>query len=181
MTDNINIEVDAEYTFDLEDITNSNYKVSKHIVEWLKNNMEGLTDSNNNLVFSKVNYGYNENTIKGFGKKPVCDVYINNLTYGSDFTHNIPISVNSFIICYLKGNMNNAYLKACELTDYLVQEFNDNEDFRRLTLTNIIDKETVITNIVRDTYIRNVELQVIPGSKTYGVLCAFELEHELIR
>jgi hypothetical protein len=72
--------------------------------------------------------------------------------------------------------MNNAYLKACELTDYLIQEFNDNEDFRRLTLT---DNGTL--NIVRDTYIRNVELQVIPGSKTYGVLCAFELEHELIK
>jgi hypothetical protein len=181
MTDNTNVEVDAEYTFNLEDETNSNYKVSKRIVEWLKTNMEGLTDSNKNLIFSKVNYGYNENTIKGFGKKPVCDVYINNYNYNTDFTHNIPVSVNSFIICYLKGNMNNAYLKACELTDYLIQEFNDNESFRRLTLTNVIDQETVITNIVRDTFIRNVELQVIPGSKTYGVLCAFELEHELIR
>jgi hypothetical protein len=181
MTDNTNVEVDAEYTFNLEDETNSNYKVSKRIVEWLKTNMEGLTDSNKNLIFSKVNYGYNENTIKGFGKKPVCDVYIHNYNYTTDFTHNIPVSVNSFIICYLKGNMNNAYLKACELTDYLIQEFNDNESFRRLTLTNVIDQETVITNIVRDTFIRNVELQVIPGSKTYGVLCAFELEHELIK
>ena len=176
MTDNIDIDVDAEYTFNLEEVTGSDYKVSKHIVEWLKENMENITDSDGHKLFSKVNYGYNENTIKGFGKKPVCDVYINNITYGSDFTHNIPSTVNSFIICYLKGNMNNAYLKACELTDYLVQEFNDNEEFRRLTLT---DNGTL--NIVRDTYIRNVELQVIPGNKTYAVLCAFELEHELIR
>ena len=176
MTDNIDVDVDAEYSFNLEEVTGSDYKVSKHIVEWLKENMENITDDDNHKLFSKVNYGYNENTIKGFGKKPVCDVYINNITYGSDFAHNIPTTVNSFIICYLKGNMNNAYLKACELTDYLIQEFNDNEDFRRLTLT---DNGTL--NIVRDTYIRNVELQVIPGSKTYGVLCAFELEHELIR
>ena len=176
MTDNIDMDVDAEYSFNLEQVTNDDYKVSKHIVEWLKENMENITDDDNHKLFSKVNYGYNENTIKGFGKKPVCDVYINNITYGSDFTHNIPDTVNSFIICYLKGNMNNAYLKACELTDYLIQEFNDNEDFRRLTLT---DNGTL--NIVRDTYIRNVELQVIPGSKTYGVLCAFELEHELIK
>lgn len=177
MTDNIDLEVDAEYTFNLEDVTGSDYKVSKHIVEWLKHNMEEITDDDNHKLFSKVNYGYNENTIKGFGKKPVCDVYINNISYDSDFTHNIPDNVSSFIICYLKGNMNNAYLKACELTDYLVQEFNDNEDFRRLTLTSNGDT----LNIVRDTFIRNVELQVIPGSKTYGVLCAFELEHELIK
>ena len=175
MTDNIDIEVDAEYTFNLEEVTSSDYKVSKHIVEWLKGNMENIEDKDGHKLFSKVNYGYNENTIKGFGKKPVCDVYINNITYGSDFAHNVPTTVNSFIICYLKGNMNNAYLKACELTDYLIQEFNDNEDFRGLSLT--IDEN--VLNIVRDTFIRNVELQVIPGAKTYGVLSAFELEHEL--
>ena len=173
------MDVDIEYEFDLEPEITIDYRISKQILEWLKENMENITDSNDKKLFSKVNYGYTEDTIKGFGKKPVCDVYINNITYDSDLHVNVPSSVTSFIICYLKGNMNNAYLKACELTDYLIQEFNDNESFRRLTLTNVIDQETVITNIVRDTFIRNVELQVIPGSKTYGVLCAFELEHEL--
>jgi hypothetical protein len=72
--------------------------------------------------------------------------------------------------------MNNTYLKACELTDYLVQEFNDNEEFRRLTLT-----DNGIVNIVRDTFIRDARLQIIPSGKSYGVLCAFELEHELIK
>jgi hypothetical protein len=139
--------------------------------------MESITDSNNKKLFSKVNYGYNQDTIKGFGNKPVCDVYLNNISYDSDLTVNIPDSVTSFIICYLKGNMNNAYLKACELTDYLVQEFNDNEGFRRLTLT---DNDGII-NIVRDTYIRDVQWQIVPSGKTYGVICAFELEHELIK
>ena len=173
------LEVDETYTFNLEADTHPDYKITKHIVEWLKNNMENLSDANNNTVFGKVNYGYNENTIKGFGKKPVCDVYINNFNYSSDLNSNRPDKVNSFIICYLKGNMNNAYTKACELTDYLLQGFEENTDWRELTLSDTVNNETTYTRIVRDTFVRNVELQVIPGSKTYGVLCAFELEHEL--
>jgi len=170
------MEVNAEYEFQLEPITHDNYKCAKSIIEWLKANMESIKDSNNKTLFSKVNYGYNEDTIKGFGKKPVCDVYINTMSYDSDLTSNTPSSVSSFIICYLKGNMNNTYLKATELCDYLVQEFNDNEEFRRLQL---LDGDGVL-NIVRDTFIRDVVFQVIPSGKTYGVICAFELEHELI-
>jgi 3'-phosphoadenosine 5'-phosphosulfate (PAPS) 3'-phosphatase len=63
------MEVDITYEFDLEPITNNDYKCSKLIVEWLKSNMENITDSNKNKLFSKVNYGYNEDTLKGFGKK----------------------------------------------------------------------------------------------------------------
>ena len=175
------MDVNVEYEFDLEPITNNDYKCSKLIVEWLKDNMEGLTDANNKKVFSQVNYGYNADTIKSFGKQAVCDVYINKIGYDTDFTHNIPDSVTSFIICYMKGNMNAAYLKACELTDYIIQVFNDNESFRRLTLEDTVDGETIITNIVRETFIRDVELTIIPSGKAYGVLCAFELEHELIK
>ena len=170
------MDVNVEYEFDLEPITHDNYKCAKSIVEWLHNNMENITDSNNKTLFSKVNYGYNEDTIKGFGKKPVCDVYINSMSYDSDLSSNTPNSVTSFIICYLKGNMNNTYLKATELCDYLVQEFNDNEDFRVLS---ILEDDSVL-NIVRDTFIRDVQFQIIPSGKSYGVICAFELEHELI-
>ena len=175
----IMMDVDIGYEFTLTPETTLDYQCSKHIMEWLKENMEGITDSNNHTLFSKVNYGYNQDTLKGFGKKPVCDVYINNINYDSDLIENTPSKVTSFIICYLKGSMNNTYLKACELTDYLVQEFNVNDEFRRLTLTTIVDQETTVQNIVKDTYIRNVEIQVIPSGKTYGVLCAFELEHIL--
>lgn len=170
------MKVDVEYEFQLEPITHGNYKCAKSIVEWLHNNMENITDSRGKTLFSKVNYGYNEDTIKGFGKKPVCDVYINSMSYDSDLSSNTPGSVTSFIICYLKGNMNNAYLKATELCDYLIQEFNDNEEFRVLS---ILEDDSVL-NIVRDTFIRDVEFQVIPSGKTYGVICAFELEHILI-
>ena len=161
------VETDICYTFTLSERTLPDYKCSKQIIEWIKGNLEALTDDKNNLIFSKVNYGYNEDTIKGFGKKPVCDVYINNINYTSDLNRNVPDTVTTFIICYLKGNMNNTYVKACELTDFLIQEFEETPSFRELS------------NIVRDTFVSNVELQIVPTSKTYGVLCAFELEHKL--
>ena len=173
----INMDVDIEYEFDLTPETSTDYQCSTRIIEWLKSNMENLTDAKNQKVFSKVNLGYNEDSIKGFGKKPVCDVYIHSISYDSDLTHNVPDNVTTFIICYLKGNMNKTYLKATELTDYLIQEFNDNGSFRRLTIT----EDDVVLNIVRDTFIRDVQFQIIPSGKTYGLICAFELEHELIK
>lgn len=169
------IETDEEYCFDVTGLTGNNYKFSKKIVEWLQSNLTNLKDVNEQTIFSKVNYGYNENTIKGFGKKPVADVYLTNTTYDSDFQHNKPTSINSVIICYLKGNMNNTYLKACELQDYLLQEFEENKAWRELSTT--IDD--TYYRIVNDTFIRRTELRLIPGQKTYGVLCAFELEHQL--
>ena len=155
------------YEFTISGQTHPDYQCCASIIEWIKSNLESMTDDYTHPLFGKVNYGYNENTLKGFGKKPVADVYIDNLEYTSDFDNNKPNTVNSFIICYLKGNMNNAYLKACELTDYLIQQFEENTSFRELT------------DIVRYTRVANVRLQIIPNGKTYGVLCAFELEHEL--
>ncbi len=161
------IEYDETYTFNLESSTSYDYKCLQYIIEWLQANMESLVDDDDETLFSKVNLGYNENTLKGFGKKPVCDVYIDRLNYTSDLSNNTPDTVTSFIIAYLKGNMNNAYLKACELSDYIIQEFEETTSFRELD------------SIVKETYIRNVELQIIPANKAYGVLCAFELEHKL--
>ena len=161
------MDLNITYDFNLTEKTLYDYKCTKQIIEWLQSNMESLTDDNNKTLFSKVNLGYNENTLKGFGKKPVCDVYINRINYTSDLQTNTPNTVTSFIICYLKGNMNNTYLKACELIDYLIQEFEETNSFRELP------------TIIRETFVRNVEVRVIPQGKTYGVLCAFELEHEL--
>ena len=155
------------YEFTITGQTHPDYQCCVSIIEWIKSNLDNLKDDYNHSLFSKVNYGYNTDTIKGFGKKPVADVYIDTLNSSTDFDNNKPDIVNSFIICYLKGNMNNAYLKACELTDYLIQQFEENNNFRELNL------------IVRDTYVRNVELQIVPSGKTYGVICAFELEHKL--
>ena len=155
------------YEFTITGKTHPDYQCCASIIEWIKSNLESLTDDYNKSLFSKVNYGYNENTVKSFGKKPVADVYINNLNYDSDFDNNYPNTVNSIIIAYLKGNMNVAYLKACELTDFLVQQFEENEEFRELD------------NLVRYTSVENVRLEIIPNGKSYGVLCGFELLHKL--
>ena len=161
------VDVDVTYEFTIKGKTSPDYQCCVSIIEWIKTNLESLTDDNNHTLFGKVNYGYNTETIKGFGKKPVADVYVDNLNYTSDFDNNKPNNVNSVIICYLKGNANNAYLKMCELTDYLIQQFEKNENFRELD------------DIVKYTYVRNVRIQINPASKSYGVLCAFELEHKL--
>ncbi len=163
----IEVDLDETYEFTISGKTHPNYQCCAAIIDWIKSNLESLTDDYNKPLFSKVNYGYNSETLKGFGKKPVADVYIDTLGYSTDFDDNKPETVNSFIICYLKGNMNNAYLNACELTDFLIQQFEENNDFREF--------ET----IVRNTSVSDVQLQIIPNGKTYGVLCAFELQHKL--
>ena len=155
------------YEITLRDKTHPDYKCCVPIIEWIKQNLDGLTDDYDNPIFSKVNYGYNSETLKGFGKKPVADVYINNLEYGTDFDNNKPEHVNSFIICALKGNMNHTYLKACELTDFLIQQFEEQESFRELE------------DVVRNTSVSDVGIEIIPSGKSYGVLCTFELQHEL--
>ena len=165
--DIVEVDLDEVYTFHVTGKTTPDYQCTVSIMRWLKTNLESLLDDYNAPVFSKVNYGYNEDTLKGFGKKPVADVYLNNIEYVTDFDDNHPNKVHTIIIVYLKGDMNRTYLKACELTDFLVQEFEENKGFRRLP------------DIVRDTFVRNVEVQIRPGSKAYGVLCAFELEHDL--
>jgi hypothetical protein len=169
------VETDITYTFTITDKTSPSYKFTQAIILWLKENMENLSDDHDIRIFSKVNYGYNEETLKGFGKKPVCDVYISNIGYDSDLYENKPTSVTSFIICYLKGNMNKTFDKACELTDFLVQEFNTRDDFREL----VLHEDNKTTGIVRNTFIKDVRLKIVPTGKTYGVLCAFELEHQL--
>ena len=161
------VDLDVTYEFTISGKTSPDYQCCVSIISWIKSNLEELKDDYNHSLFSKVNYGYNTETIKGFGKKPVADVYVDTINYGSDFDDNYPDTVNSFIICYLKGNMNNAYVKACELTDFLIQQFEENEEFRELD------------SIVRYTRVANVELQIIPSAKSYGVICAFELQHKL--
>ena len=172
------MELDVTYTFDLTPQTHPDYMITRHIAEWLHDNMENLSDGKD-TVFSKVNYGYNEQTLKGFGKKPVCDVYIDSLEYGDDLTHNRPEKVTSFIIAYLKGNSNDTFLKACELTDYMLQEFEENQEWRELIIPRLENNETLYNRIVKHTRVTDCQLKIIPQGKSYGVLCAFELSHEL--
>ena len=155
------------YEFHFTERTIPDYSISVAISEWLVTNLSSITDDDDNVVFSKVNTGFNENTLKTFGKKPVCDVYINSIEYDTDFDHSAPKTVNTIILFYLKGANNHTYSQVCAIHDYIMQEFIENESFRRLE------------DVVLDTHITNSELMSQPINKKWGVMGAFELSHQL--
>ena len=161
------VDTDITYTFKVTERTSDITGVTTQILEWLHDNLEDLRDDLNKQIFGKVNYGFNDDNIKTFGRKPVCDVYLDHVEYDGDFEGHTPIKVDTILIFYLKGANNHTYLKACELHDYLVSVLSNTESFKRLD------------NVVRDTYITNTEVrnQKIRGG--YGVLGAFELTHIL--
>lgn len=169
MTNNADVivPVDLEYDIHLKDKTLSDYMMTQQISEWLHDNLESLIDDNENKVFNKINYGFNEDNLRNFGNKPTCDVYSNNVEYDTIMNENKPTKVHTIIIFYFKGANNKAYLKLCELHDYIMQEFANNEDFQ------------VLPGVVRDTYIDNSKLMTRSIRKQWGVMGAFELTHIL--
>lgn len=171
MTNNNDIEVDPETTYVVEvsGKTLPEYTISQQISAWLQSNIAGLTDDKNNVIFSKVNTGFNQDSLKTFGKKPVCDVYINQVVYSDTFDVTQPDKVHTIVLFYLKGASNNSYMQACMVHDYLMQEFITNDNFKKLT------------GIVSNTYIKNSELRIQPIQKKWGVIGAFELSHMIIQ
>ena len=161
------INPDITYRFKVTDITIPRYTITQQILEWIKNNLEQLKDSQDQTIFGKVNYGYNENTLKTFGSKPVADIYINSVGYSENFDYHNPKELHSILIVYLKGVNNHSYFKACELHDYIMQEFIESDDF------------TYLEGIVRNSYITNSEVMNNPGNKKWGVMCACEITHLL--
>lgn len=182
MTNNTNVLADTDidienetikvietpvYTFTIKDSTNPEYGVTTQIINWLQENMESLKDDYDKSIFGKVNTGFNDNLLKTFGKKPVCDVYINNIEYDGDFEDHVPRKVNSIILVYMKGANNVTYIKACELHDYLMQKLITDTSFRRLT------------DVVEDTYITDSEIRVQSIRGGMGVMGVFKLSHTL--
>ena len=159
--------LDDDYEFTLADVTQQDYKFASQISAWLQETISGLVDDNDNIIFSRVNTGFDETTLKTFGKKPVCDIYIDHTDYEGDFDHHTPRIVHSIVLFYMKGANNVAYAKACELHDYLLQEFVTNESFQ------------ILADVVRATYINNSRLMTQPINKKWGVMGAFELSHML--
>ena len=161
------VDVDEEYTFNISEKLTQDYRMAASIIEWLQGNLEELTDDDDKIIFSKVNCGFTESTLKSYGKKPVCDVYLDRVEYGGDFDNHVPINMYTFLLFHMKGANNPNYIKACGLHDYLMQELISNESFRQLP------------SIVKDTHIENSEIRIQPINKKWGVIGAFELKHEL--
>lgn len=161
------IDVDEEYTFNIKEKITPDYRIAKPILEWLQSELENLTDDDDHTIFGKVNFGFGESSLKSYGKKPVCDVYLDHVEYDGDFENHTPLNAYTFVIFYMKGANNPNYLKACSLYDYLLQEFLTNESLRSLA------------RIVKDTHIEDSRIQIQPVNKKWGVIGAFELKHEL--
>lgn len=167
----IEIDPDTSFCFKITDKINPEFKVTKSIGEWLVGNLKELKDDDDQIIFNQVNTGFNENNLKTFGGKPTCDVHVNKLDYETDFDYSQPVMVNSIVLFYFKGANNAAYLKACELHDYLMQEFINNTSWKELTVDDKV--------IVKNTTIRNSEVMTQPINKKWGCMGAFELSHKL--
>lgn len=162
-----NIPINEEFEIELSESTIPDYKMCALISQWIHDNLEQLTDDDDHKLFNKVNYGFNEDILKTFGKKPVCDIYVDNIEYESDITYSKPGSAHSIIIFYVKGANDKAYIQTCQIHDYIMQQFIENEDWKHLQ------------GIVRDTVITNSQVMNQPINKKWGVMGAFELRHDL--
>ena len=60
----MNIETDITYHFEVKEETCLDYKFTSSIIEWITGYLSELTDANNKRIFSKVNTGYNEDTLR---------------------------------------------------------------------------------------------------------------------
>ena len=163
------MDTDITYEFTVTEDTIPVYSISPQISNWLTENLSELRDQYNNIIFGKVNNGYNDNTLKTFGKKPVCDIYIDRIEYNQDFDYQYPTEVKTILIFYLKGANNHTYGKVCELHDFIMQQFLSNPEWRTLT------------GVVKNTRITGSRLMSQPINKKWGVMGAFELTHELYR
>ena len=161
------MDTDIHYEFEIDERVLPDYRVTNTVLNWLKQNLDNLVDNDNHKLFHKVNIGYNERSLKGFGNRPVCDVYLDNIDYRDDFDLNTPGTINTVIVITLKGNANNTYTKALDLTDYIIQEFIENKDWRELNL------------VVKETRINNTSIQINPNNKVWSTMILFELDHTL--
>ena len=160
------VDLDETYTFTITERVQPEYSMSSQISNWLQSNLAALKDDSNHSIFGKVNLGFSDESLRTFGKKPVCDVYIDNIDYSIDFDRQEPVKVNTMVLYYFKGANSPVYTKACQLHDLIMQEFLTNEEWKR-------------SNIVRGTRIVNSEIRIQPLGKKWGVIGAFQLSHDL--
>ena len=164
----VEVDLDEHYLFQVSESTsNPDYRMAKSVSQWIKSNLESLTDDNDVAIFNKISYGYDSEKLKTFGKKPTADIYIDHVEYDSTLEHCSPVSVHSIVIFYMKGANDVAYLKTTELHDLLMQKFLTDDDWK------------ILPSVVRETVITNSQLMSQPNNKKWGAMGAFELTHYL--
>ena len=164
----VEVDLDQHYLFQVSEHTsNPDYRFATSVSEWIKANLEGLKDDNNQTIFNKISYGYDSEKLKTFGKKPTADIYIDHVEYGGTLDNPAPESVHTIIIFYMKGANDVAYLKTTELHDLLMQKFLLDDDWK------------ILPGAVRDTVITDSQLMSQPNNKRWGCMGAFQLTHYL--
>jgi hypothetical protein len=163
----VEIEINESYNYCFKDSIIPDYRGCHAIILWLQENLENLTDDNDDPIFSKVNLGYSEDKLKSFTKKATCDVHINNVSFDNDFESSKTDKVDSIVVFKLKGNNNRVAETATMILDYLIQEFATNKDFRELS------------GIVSDTRITNAGIRQQPNNSNWYCLGVIELSHHL--
>ena len=163
----ITVDIDETYRFTISAKTTPNYKMAATISNWLIENLSNLTDDNNHKIFGKVNLGFNEDTIRTFGSKPVCDIYIDNIEYNTDFDTTRPVRVNTIVLFYMKGTKSATYRQACNLHDYIMQSFITDEDWQ------------ILNGYVSETFITGSRVMNQQIRQQWGVMGAFTLTHTL--
>ena len=163
----VEVDMDERYTFTITEQLSHDYGFSHEVITWLQSNMASIVDDYDKPIFGKVNLGFSEESLRTFGKKPVCDVYLNGVEYTGEFDNHYPSKVKTIVLFYLKGANSPVYLKATELHDLIMQKFLTDPTFQRLD------------NVVRETYLSNSEIRIQPIQKKWGVMGAFELTHHL--
>ena len=164
----VEVDLDHHYLFQVsEETSNPDYRFATSVSEWIHDNLEALTDDNDVPIFNKISYGYDEQKLKTFGKRPTADIYIDHVEYGGTLDNPAPESVHTIIIFYMKGANDVAYLKTTELHDLLMQKFLTDEDWK------------ILSGVVRDTVITDSQLMSQPGNKKWGCMGAFQLTHYL--
>ena len=164
----VEVDLDQHYLFQISEHTSDpDYRFATSVSQWIKANLEGLKDDNNQPIFNKISYGYDEQKLKTFGKKPTADIYIDRVEYGGTLDNPAPESVHTIVIFYMKGANDVAYLKTTELHDLLMQKFLLDEDWK------------ILNGIVRNTVITDSQLMSQPSNKKWGCMGAFQLTHYL--
>ena len=164
----VEVDLDEHYLFQVsEDTSHPDYRMCTNVSEWIKANLEALTDDNDKTIFNKISFGYDSEKLKTFGKKPTADIYIDRVEYDGTLENWAPVSVHTILIFYMKGANDVAYLKTSELHDLLMQKFLTDDDWKYLS------------GVVRETIITNSQLMSQPANKKWGCMGVFELAHYL--
>ena len=161
----VEYETDDTFEFKFNDVISPEYGFAVQIIDALNEYLTSLTDDHGNKLFNKVNNGFNENQLKNWGNRPICDIYINSFEYDDDFDISKPSKAHVILLCYTKGANNNTYHQISMVHDYLVQCIGTDNKVRYLN------------GIANGCNLEQTQLMVQPIRKAWAMMASFEITY----